>query len=869
MNTAFITSKHHEMKALLDLKSTTTITSLPFSKHDEAKRLLEKLETRKKIRLLSGASVWTTKAIPQLGIPTVWLCDGPHGLRKQKEEWVTNVCSGNVKATCFPTASCLACSWDVELLNQVGEALGRECCNQDVPIVLLGPGINLIRHPCGGRSFEYFSEDPILTGHLASSLIQGVQSQGVGTSLKHFFSNNQEKWRMTHNVVVDERTQRELYLRSFQYVIQTAQPWIIMTAYNKVNGEYCGEHSIVDKVVRGEWGFQGLVVTDWGGTSDRVQAIRNGIDLEMPGSVGAFDDQILMALRNGDLSEDKLNACAVRILSLLLACKYQRCISNDNDVSPETQINHGDAEEGNDRINHHAHHNLARIAALQSIVLLKNEGGLLPLNNCNIEKVAIIGAFAKEPRFQGGGSSEVNPHKVDCAWDRIQEYTTEAHYAPGYNNNYEENEEVDSIIEEAAALARSCSKAIIFCGLPEIAESEAFDRDDMDLPESHNALIYAVVDANPNTVVVLSNGSVVALPWIDKVPAVLETWLCGQAGASATVDLLFGRASPAGKLAQTFPLSRSDIPSDAYFPGSKSQVEYREGLNVGYRYYNTYDRDVMFPFGHGLSYTQFTYRNLGIKTEAGSYDVMVEFELQNTGSRSGAEIVQCYVHDCHSTVYRPHHELKAFKKVLLKPNELKKVVLSLSKDAFAFWDIGAHNWIVEPGDFEVQIGSSSRDIHLKHIINFASGKESSTEARLSHTPTEISPYIDDARFQAMVSCIPQNRIVPDQKLNENSSLGESSHSIIGRLFIRIIKSAMLSNIENPRKNDEKFSNEMAKNVPLRGIVIFSRGWLTFPVLTLLLHIMNGNWLQVLWKTPFTFVHYLLHIFFFRFFKNKV
>lgn len=823
------------------------------SKKAEAQALLSKLSTKQKVRIISGGSMWTLKPIPRLEIPKIWLCDGPHGLRKQHDEWVTDLLFGRETATCFPTASCLACSWDPALLQRVGQALGRECKAHNVS-VLLGPGINMIRHARGGRNFEYYSEDPFLTGRMAAALVQGIQSQGVGVSLKHFFANNQEKWRFVVDVIVDQRTQKELYERAFEHVIRTAQPWTIMAAYNQVNGEFCSEHSEYKKI-RDEWDYQGLILTDWGATSDRIASIKAGVDLEMPGSVGAWDDYILKAVRNKDLSEDDLDQCALRVLCLMLLSKENLQSSSED---PEAgQVAHLDA-----------HHELAREVAAQSIVLVKNVDRVLPLQSG--AKVAVIGAFAKKPRFQGMGSSEVSAYKVDCAWDRIQEYTKDATYAAGYPR--EHPEEDAALLQEAVSVAKAAEVAVIFCGLTEISESEGFDRDNMELSPGHNSLIQAVAAVNSNTVVVLSNGSAVTLPHASKVNGIVESWLGGQAGASACVDVLFGKSSPCGKLAQSFPHDINDIPCHKWFPGENRQVQYREGLNVGYRYFDSAGTDVLFPFGHGLSYSKFEFRNLKVDTVwATDADVQVELtlEIENTGGVPAAEVVQCYVHDVESSVYRPQHELKGFQKVFLQPLESQEVKLSLGKDAFSFWDTGAQSWVMEAGQFEIQIGSSSRDIRQTHTIRLDSKDEVSLLAKESNPPVALPlATLDDsdARFEAMLGhSIPVADI--GTRIHRNSLLQDTLHTKLGRIIKGEAKKKMLSHIKEPNEVQIKFVDAVLDNATMRSFVLFSKGEMSFPLLDLIIHMMNGEYCVALIKIPWVIMVIICQLLFVR--KNRV
>ena len=616
------------------------------SKQNQAQALVAQMSLEEKAAFCSGRSFWRLKALERLGLPSIMVTDGPHGLRKQAGSADHAGLASSVPATCFPTASALACSWNRELLAEIGAALGEQCAVENVAL-LLGPGMNIKRYPLCGRNFEYFSEDPLLSGELAAALVTGIQSQGVGACLKHFAANNQERARMFVDTLVDERTLREIYLRGFQIAVERAQPWAVMCAYNRLNGEYCSEHDwLLNQVLREDWGFKGLVVTDWGAANDRVRGLSAGLDLEMPASGGVNDKLIADAVRAGDLDEAVLDRSMVRNVSLTLL--------GADLAKRDTEI---------DQASHHA---LARRAAAASAVLLKNEEAMLPLNPAS--SLAVIGAFAEQPRYQGAGSSRVNPTRLDCALHAIREIAAESSaitYAPGYDPVRSETDA--TLISEAVAAARKADAAAVFAGLPGIYESEGFDRAHLRLPDQHDDLIEAVCRANPDTVVVLSNGAPVAMPWVHTPRAILATHLAGQAGGGAIADLLFGRENPGGKLAETYPARQADLGCDPWFPGTGRQVQYREGLYVGYRYFDSAGVQPLFPFGHGLSYTAFAYRNLELSQDKASPgdEVLASVEITNTGEVAGSEIVQLYVSALASRVYRPAQELKAFARVAL------------------------------------------------------------------------------------------------------------------------------------------------------------------------------------------------------------
>ncbi|QAY59053.1 beta-glucosidase [Microbacterium protaetiae] len=644
------------------------------------------LTLEQKAALTSGADFWTTKAVPDVGIPALMLTDGPHGLRKQAGASDHLGLADSVPATCFPPAVGLGASFDPELAERVGKALGVESAIEDVAVIL-GPGINIKRSPLCGRNFEYFSEDPIVAGVMGAGLVRGIQSQGVGSSLKHFAANNQEFDRMRASSDIDPRPLREIYLRGFQRVVQDAQPWTVMCSYNRINGVYASEDPwLLTTVLRGEWGFEGLVVSDWGAVNDRVTGLVAGLDLEMPGGGGRTDAQLVAAVRSGTMDEKALDVAAGRMLDLVRKAQARPVIAGPLDVD--------------------AHHALAREVAGRSIVLLRNEGELLPLRRD--AKLAVVGAFAAQPRYQGAGSSLINPTKLDTALDAIRDAAAgEVAYAAGFA--LDEAGDTAALRDEAVAAASAADVVVAFLGLPAAAESEGYDREHIDLPAVQLELLEAVLTANPNTVVVLSNGSVVALPFRDRVPAIVEGWLLGQAGGSATADVLFGDVNPSGKLTETIPLRLEDNPSFGNFPGSFGHVRYGEGIFVGYRWYDARKIEVAYPFGHGLSYTSFAYGDAAAAVDA-SGDVVVTVPVTNTGEVPGREIVQVYTALADSAVERAPRELKAFASVEVQPGQTRDVELVVRRADLAYWDVRVDAWIVEGGTYTVDVAASSRDI---------------------------------------------------------------------------------------------------------------------------------------------------------------
>ena len=646
------------------------------------------LTLEEKASLTSGASFWYTKSVERAGIPSIMLTDGPHGLRKQAEGGDHLGLGDSVPATCFPPAVGLGSSWDVDLIERVGEALGTETSIENVA-VLLGPGINIKRSPLCGRNFEYLSEDPIVSGVLGAAIVRGIQSKGVGTSLKHFAANNQENDRMRSSSEVDPRPLREIYLRGFQRVVEDAQPWTVMCSYNRINGVYASEDPwLLTKVLRDEWGFEGLVVSDWGAVNQRVPSIAAGMDLEMPSSGGVTDAQIVAAVQDGSLDESVVDVAAGRVLDLV-----RKAQAGAGRVEGPLDVD--------------AHHALAREAAGRSMVLLKNEGGLLPLQPH--VSVALIGGFIDQPRFQGAGSSMIKPTRVDDVAHEIVAKAGEDFVFQSQGFTLNGSGDAEALRAAAVELAAQNDVAVVFLGLPAAAESEGYDREHIDLPAVQLELLDAVLEVNPNTVVVLSNGSVVALPFADRVPAILEGWLLGQAGGGAIADVLYGDVNPSGKLTETIPLRLEDTPAFLDFPGEFSHVRYGEGIFVGYRWYDARRMDVAYPFGFGLSYTTFAYGDAAAAVNADG-DVSVSLTVTNTGDRAGREVVQVYTSLPGGTIQRPERELKAFASVALEAGESREVVLTVRRKDLAYWDVRIDGWVVEGGDYVVDVAASSRDI---------------------------------------------------------------------------------------------------------------------------------------------------------------
>ena len=731
------------------------------------KELVKQMTVEEKAGLCSGQDFWHTKAIERLGIPAVMVSDGPHGLRKQDQEADHLGLNESIKAVCFPAGCALAASFDRRMTTRLGEALGEECQAENVAVIL-GPAVNIKRSPLCGRNFEYYSEDPYLASEIAASHIKGVQSKNVGTSIKHFLANNQEHRRMSSSSEMDERTAREIYLAAFEGAVKQSRPWTVMCSYNRINGTYaCENKKYLTDILRNEWGFDGFVVSDWGAVNDRVESLKAGLELEMPSSFGINDKKIVAAVESGRLSEECLDEAVERVLNIV----YKFVENRDENAVFDRE----------------ADHRLSREIAAECMVLLKNDQ-ILPLD----EKAdtVFIGAFAKKPRYQGGGSSHINSFKVESALDASagMEHIT---FAPGFIT--EKDVVDDALIQEAVEAAKKAEAAVVFAGLPDSFESEGFDREHMRLPDCQNELIRQVAAVNPNTVVVLHNGSPVEMPWIKDVKGVLEAYLGGQAVGAATVDILFGRANPCGRLAETFPLKLEDNPSYLYYLGEGDKVEYREGVFVGYRYYDKKKMDVLFPFGHGLSYTSFVYGNLKLDKEQMSdrETLMVSVDVTNTGTRKGKEVVQLYVAPLNGSIIRPVRELRGFDKIELNPGETKTVSFQLEKRAFAYYDMEAEDWTVESADYEIQIGKSSRDIVAAAKVHVEStGKKT----RCYDRNTTFGDLMKDEKAMEIAGSL----------LKDMAVLGDAGEDALG-------------------ESTAAMNDAMMMYMPIRGAITFGQG----------------------------------------------
>lgn len=790
-------------------------------KHPE---IIKKLSLEQKAAFVSGYDYWHLNSAPEVGLPQIMITDGPHGLRKQNKDKKASdgIGLGNsVPATCFPPASTTSCSWDEELIQAEGEALAEECLKEQVSTIL-GPGTNIKRSPVCGRNFEYFSEDPYLAGKCSASLVNGVQSKGIGTSLKHFACNSQEAFRMVINEVIDERTMRELYLTAFEICVKEAQPWTIMNSYNRINGVYASQNEwLQEKVLRDEWGFEGLLVTDWGASVDRIPGLKYGTDLEMPSSGGLNTKKIIEAVKSGELDEAILDKRVDNVVDLIVKSKPALEKTHTYDID--------------------AHHKLAQKVAEGSMVLLKNDDAVLPLKKG--QKVAVIGEMAKAPRFQGAGSSVINPTKLDNAYDELSKLGVDMLYAAGYEKG---KDEINAqLVNEAVEAAKKADVAVVFAGLTEEFEGEGYDRLDIEMPKSHNNIISAVAKANPNTVVVLAGGSVVNITWLNEVKALLNSGLGGQAGGAAVANILTGAVNPSGKTSETYPLSFDQNPTYGNYPGGPVTSEHRESVYIGYRYYDKAEKDVLFPFGYGLSYTTFEYSDIKLSADSikDTDTVTVSFKIKNTGSFDGAEVAQIYVADKESTIFRPVKELKGFKKVFLKAGEEKEISVELSKRAFAFYNVELGDWMVETGEFDILVGASSRDIRLSAAMTVTSTVDAVIPDYRETAPAYYTADLDGmkgAQFEAVYGqALPDDKPDTSKKIDLYCCLNDARHTKWGGRICNLIEGIM-SKMGSAENGDGKMLAAMATQIPIRNFIAMSMGVMSEPMAEGLLMILNDD-----------------------------
>lgn len=785
--------------------------------------VLKQLTLEEKCALLSGVDFWHTTPIKRAGVPSVMMADGPHGLRKEtKKSDIANVMQKSQPATCFPPAVTLASTWDRDLVADVAKAIADEAIDQEL-VTVLGPGINIKRNPLCGRNFEYYSEDPYLAGELCASYINGMQSKGVGTSLKHFAVNSQEYRRLTISSEVDGRAIREIYLAAFETAVKKSQPYTIMCSYNRINGLHASENKwLLTDVLRKEWGFKGIVVSDWGAVNDRVLGVQAGLDLEMPTSSGVHDKMIFDAVQSGKISEEDVDVCAKRMLEYIFKC-----------------YNNKKASEGK-KCDYSKSHKLARKAAASGAVLLKNEKAL-PIKES--DDIAVIGWLAKTMRYQGGGSSNINPMNLVNFTDHLDAEKIPYAYTPGYGKGDGRNKK---LLEEAVALAKEKKTVLLFVGLTDEYESEGYDRTHLELPQGHNDLVEAITAVNDNVIIVLSCGSPVQLPWLDKVKAVLNIYLGGEAAGEATADLLFGKVNPSGKLAETFPYALEDNPSYKYFQMGPRTLEHRESIYVGYRYFDKAGKEVRFPFGYGLSYTEFEYGNLSVeKTDKG---VKVTFEVKNTGGRDGAEIAQVYVKDIESTIFREEKALKGFAKVFLKKGESKTVEILLDDRAFSFYNVQKNDWTIEKGEFEILVGANSRDIKLSAKIELDGETGGIADYKATAPVYYNLKETDDfsaAEFEAVLDRpLPENRPYAKGELDFNSTIEDAEVTWVGRLVSRATKYFSTKVVaKDAPESVKEMTRRSSVVMPLRSLYAMTNGFVPRETAEGVIMMFNGKVLR--------------------------
>ncbi len=795
---------------------------------EEAKNLVAKMTLEEKASLCSGKDCWNTKAIDRLGIESIMMSDGPHGLRKQLNATDNLGIGASIPATCYPTASAIACSFDRELLYEVGAAMGEACLQEQVSVIL-GPGANQKRSPLCGRNFEYFSEDPLLSGEMAASMINGIQSTGISTSLKHFAVNNQEKRRMTINAVVDERALRETYLKAFEIAVKKGNPDTVMCSYNRLNGEYTSENTyLLTDILRSEWGFDNAVISDWGAVHDRASGIAAGLDIEMPGNNGFNDKKLVAAVKNKSLSEEALDIAATNACELIL--KGMRNKRHGYQYDKEK------------------HHQLAVKALEESAVLLKNNGMLLPGNLQ--QKAAVIGEFARTPRYQGAGSSKINPIKVENPWDVLVELGGDITYAKGYSLDSKGDKTDEArLIREACAVAKDKDIVYLFAGLPEGDESEGFDRTDLELPETQNKLIEAVSEYNSNIVVILIGGAPVVIPWIDKVKSILLAYLGGEGVGRAIVNLLLGSKVPCGKLAETWPRKLEDTPCYNYYPGGRLTTEYRESIFVGYRYYEKAQKPVLFPFGHGLSYADFTYSHLKLEKKTCSFgeSFSISFHITNNSNRTAKETAFIFVAHESEIILLPKKELREFIKIELVPGETKEITLTLDSTTFGYYNTLTKDWYCESGDYPIMVGTSLNACTLIDSIHITSPKKPQPNYnRSAPTYYQLSNKIfkvDKKEFEELYgSTLPEDIQRAKRPYGPENTLEDVNHTLIGKIIL-MFADRMARKVAKVEKEQEGMISATIKEMPFFAMVANGEGGLPENVMEGILEMLNGHYLK--------------------------
>ena len=789
-------------------------------KHPE---IVGKMTLEQKAAFVSGFNYWQLEESKELGLPQIMVTDGPHGLRKKNPDKKASdgVGLGNsVPTTCFPPAATSSCSWDPELLYQAGVAIAEEALKEQVSVVL-GPGTNIKRAPTCGRNFEYFSEDPYLAGKISAGFVNGVQSKGIGTSLKHYACNSQEAFRMIVNEVVDERALREIYLTAFEICVKESQPWTIMNSYNRINGEYASQNKhLQEEILRDEWGFEGLIVTDWGSSVDRIPGLMYGTDLEMPSSSDINTKKIIATVKNGELDEAILDKRVDNVVALIMKAKK---VLGDNHTYDKD-----------------AHNALSCKVAESSMVLLKNDDNILPIKKG--QKIAVIGELAASPRFQGAGSSVINPTMLDNALDELKNLGADVVYARGYDKSKDVIDE--ALVNEAVEAAKNADVALVFAGLTDEFEGEGYDRLNIEMPNCHNNLISAVANANPDTVVVLAGGSVIRMPWVNEVKGLLNAGLGGQAGGQAAAKIITGAVVPSGKTSETYPLAYEENPTYGNYPAGPVTSEHRESVYIGYRYYDKAQKDVLFPFGYGLSYTTFEYSNLNVSADSikDTDTLKVSFTLKNTGDVDGAEVAQVYVADKESTIFRPVKELKGFKKIFLKAGEEKTVEFELDKRAFAFFNVEINDWMVETGEFDILVSASSRDVKLSATVTV----ESTVDAKIpDYRATAPAYYTADVAGMNEQFAVIYGKELPSaerdttKRVDIYCCLDDARHTKWGGRICNLIE-GMMSKMGSAENGDGKMLAAMATQIPVRNFMAMSMGVFSPKMAEGLLMILNDG-----------------------------
>ena len=789
-------------------------------KHPE---IVGKMTLEQKAAFVSGFNYWQLEESKELGLPQIMVTDGPHGLRKKNPDKKASdgVGLGNsVPTTCFPPAATSSCSWDPELLYQAGVAIAEEALKEQVSVVL-GPGTNIKRAPTCGRNFEYFSEDPYLAGKISAGFVNGVQSKGIGTSLKHYACNSQEAFRMIVNEVVDERALREIYLTAFEICVKESQPWTIMNSYNRINGEYASQNKhLQEEILRDEWGFEGLIVTDWGSSVDRIPGLMYGTDLEMPSSSDINTKKIIAAVKNGELDEAILDKRVDNVVALIM--KAKKVLGDKHTYDKD------------------AHNALSCKVAESSMVLLKNDDNILPIKKG--QKIAVIGELAASPRFQGAGSSVINPTMLDNALDELKKLGADVVYARGYDKSKDVIDE--ALVNEAVEAAKNADVALVFAGLTDEFEGEGYDRLNIEMPNCHNNLISAVANANPDTVVVLAGGSVIRMPWVNEVKGLLNAGLGGQAGGQAAAKILTGVVVPTGKTSETYPLAYEENPTYGNYPAGPVTSEHRESVYIGYRYYDKAQKDVLFPFGYGLSYTTFEYSNLKVSADSikDTDTLKVSFTLKNTGNVDGAEVAQLYVADKESTIFRPVKELKGFKKVFLKAGEEKTVEFELDKRAFAFFNVEINDWMVETGEFDILVSASSRDVKLSATVTV----ESTVDAKIpDYRATAPAYYTADVAGMNEQFAVIYGKELPSaerdttKRVDIYCCLDDARHTKWGGRICNLIE-GMMAKMGSAENGDGKMLAAMATQIPVRNFMAMSMGVFSPKMAEGLLMILNDG-----------------------------